>query len=112
MKSWGGSRKGSGRKPVARKYSDELKTNLYKALKKKAEVTSKSFGDVIAELAYDDTEKNGNLRLGAIRAIIEILLIKETKAEADLDIRPIGPTICLPPLLPKPTDDDYTDLKH
>jgi hypothetical protein len=103
MSQRGGARQGSGRKPVTKKYSDALKKDIYNALQKKTKEAQKSFGDLLVELVFDKEEKNGNLRLGAIRAIQEILLIKETQSTSDVNVAKYeGPAIMLPAVKPVP----------
>ena len=99
----GGARIGSGRKPISKKYSDALKRDIYNALQRKTKEADKSFGDLLVDLVFDKEEKNGNLRLGAIKAIQEILLIRETQSTNDVTVQKFeGPGILLPAVKPVP----------
>lgn len=96
--------KGAGRKPISKKYSDALKTDIFKALKKKADESKQTIGDVIVELAYSSKKEDFNVRPVALRMIQDILLIKETQSTSDINVaKTEGPVICLPPLDPSLT---------
>ena len=109
MNKHGGARPGAGRKAVTKKYSDAFKADVFKSLKKIAAEKGKTIGEVIAELAFSDDSKHFNIRPIALKMIQEILVIKETRTEQDVAVQTnIGPTIGLPPLLPKPKEEEET----
>lgn len=97
MSKRGGAREGSGPKPISKKYSDALKKDIWSAMLRKAKETNKSFGDIVAEIVYDDNKANSPLRAGALKLVQEILLIRETQNRSEVDVRKCeGPTIVLP----------------
>lgn len=105
MAKRGGARVGAGKKPISKKFSDALKKDVHSALARKAASTGKTFGDVLVDVIYDEENPNSPLRAGAFKIVQEILVIKETKTDSDIDIRTnIGPTIGLPPLREGPAE--------
>lgn len=95
--------KGAGRKPLSKKYSDALKTDVFKALQNKAKTTGQTFGDVIAELAFDGNTKDYGTRAVALKMIQEILVIRETQSKSEIDVKKYeGPAIMLPAVKPVP----------
>ena len=87
--------KGGGRNPVIRTYSDEIKKRLINALAKKAKETGKTFEEALVELVYIQT-KMPLVKLGAIKAILDILVTKETKST--IEKIEVGPSIELTPI--------------
>jgi hypothetical protein len=95
----GGARKGSGAKPISKKYSDALKRDVHSALARKAKETGLTFGDVLVNVVYEDSPSNAPIRAGAFKIIQEILLIRETQSTSDVNVsKTEGLVIGLPPI--------------
>ena len=91
--------KGAGRKPISKRYSDALKSDIHRALRKKAEETNQTLGEVVINLCYDDDPSKQNLRMVALKLVQEVLLIKETQSTNDINVaKTDGPVIGLPPI--------------
>lgn len=107
MAKRGGAREGAGKKPISKKFSDALKKDVFAAMQKKAKQTGKTIGEVLIDLCYNEESSKVNIRMVALKMLQEVLLIRETKTDTDIDIRTnIGPTIGLPPLLPRPKEEE------
>lgn len=95
----GGARAGAGRpeKPP-REWSNEIKQDLVDALEESAKQKNKSWLQLLAELPYE-RHTPAQVRIGALRLIAEILVIKESKRT--IEERKMA-VILLPGVQPKP----------
>jgi hypothetical protein len=87
--------KGGGRHPIVKTYSDAIKKRLMKALDRKAKETGKTLEDALVELVYVQN-KMPLVKLGAIKAVLDILVTKESKSIVEKI--EVGPSIELPPI--------------
>ena len=105
--------KGSGRKPISKRFSDALKQDVWSALGRKAKETGKTFGDILAGVIYDDANPNSPIRAGAFKIVQEILLIRETQSTSDVNVSKFeGPAIGLPPIDTTPIVPEKKETKE
>jgi hypothetical protein len=96
----GGSRQGAGRPKRVKNYSEEVKKDFLKSAKDKAKETGRTLGQVVIGLIYDENIQD-SVRIAALKAWAEVVVVKESKQTIEGQ-RVTGPSICLPPLLPRP----------
>ena len=96
----GGSRPGAGRPKVFKSFSDAVKKDFLKAAKDKAKETGRTLGQVVIGLIYDENIQD-SVRIAALKAWAEVVVVKESKQTVE-EHRFSGPSICLPPMLPRP----------
>ena len=96
----GGARPGAGRpeKP-SKEWSDEIKQDLTAALVKTAKQKGKTWLQLLAELPYDERHMPAQVRIGALRLIADILVVKESKKTVVEEKRGV---ILLPGVMEKP----------
>jgi hypothetical protein len=95
----GGARAGAGRpENPPKEWSDEIKQDLVDNLKKIEKEKGKSWLRLLAELPYD-MRTPAQVRIGALRLIAEITVIKESKKTVVEEKRGV---ILLPGVMPKP----------
>ena len=103
--SWGGSRKGSGRKPL-NQLSDRAAKNLHIAIKRREKAEGRKWQDVLMDFIYGTLDKDGNRvpidmsakdRLSALRLIADITMAKQSEQSINVT-KTDGPTIYLPEL--------------
>ncbi len=94
-----GEKKAGGRPKVTKKWSDNLKKSVARALTKYAKSQGKDFAEVLVEMFYD-TKVMDTARIGVAKVICEILVVKES--ERTIEERRIGPSIGLPPMKARP----------
>ena len=97
-KNWGGKRPGQGRPKKVRNFSEEIKQDVVKALKRKAKEDGVTFGDLLVKSAWGDG--HFALKATAMKLIAEILVVKESKSTVE---KVDKPQIFLPELPAKPT---------
>ena len=103
--SWGGTRKGSGRKPLYQ-LSDRAAKNLHSAIKKREKKEGRKWQDVMMDFVFGVLDHNGNRvpmemsareRIAALRLIADITMAKQSE-QAITVTKNEGPTIYLPEL--------------
>jgi hypothetical protein len=75
----GGKRKGAGRKPASRIYSDAIKQELTEELQKLAVQHGTSWLAELGKMALGKADhSNANAQLGAMKLVADILVVKES----------------------------------
>lgn len=98
--SRGGARAGAGRpKNPPREWSDEIKQDLIAVLAETAKQKGKTWLQLLAELPYDERHTPAQVRIGALRLIADIIVVKESKKTVVEETRGV---ILLPGVMEKP----------
>lgn len=87
---------GPGRPKKKKDYSDEVKHDVLSACQRRAKETGKTLGDILCDMAWEKEKKWGNMKIGAVKTIAEILVTKES--HQTIEKHEIGPQIALPPI--------------
>ncbi len=88
-----------GRPKKVKNFSEEIKQDVVKALKRKAKSDGLTFGDLLVKSAWEPG--HFALKATAMKLIAEILVVKETKQTTEQIVKP---TIVLPATEPKPKE--------
>lgn len=92
MERRGGSRKGSGRKPIT--LSDKEKASLIKAARKIAKETGQTVADILLALIYDTKYKK--YQVAALKVYFDAIIAKDRHEKVDVDIKDNRVAVYLP----------------
>lgn len=101
----GGARAGAGRPKGKRKSSEisaDIKNDIFKALKEKYESGSKSFGELLTDLAYTNAKSVApSLKITALKIIADCLTLKESANTVD-----VGKAVVILPEILRPEENE------
>jgi len=102
-----GEKKAGGRPKVTKKWSDNLKKSVVRALNKYSKTEGKDFAEVLVAMFYDEGVMD-TARIGVAKVICEILVVKES--ERTIEDKRSGPSIGLPPMKDRPLSPPPIEL--
>jgi len=104
----GGKRKGAGRKPRTRVYSDDIKDELIVKLRSMGTALGTSWLEQLAKLAIGGGfGNNSNAQLGAMKLVAEILVVKESVKV----IETLPGVVELPPRVEDPVEEGKVSIQ-
>jgi len=97
----GGYRPGSGRPRKKKTVSEKIKDNYMKAARELAKEYGEPIEKAVLRLIYKEDVQD-SVKIAALKAYNEALLVRESKKGIDINARNRGPLIGLPGMMPDP----------
>jgi hypothetical protein len=104
---WGGTRSGSGRKPISQ-LSDEQAKILFRSIRKRSKLEGRTWQEVLLDFVFGKDlatgiplQLTGKERLTALRLVADLAVAKQSEQTVNVN-RNEGPGIYLPERRPDP----------